>query len=586
MRTTYLDIVNLETYTAAVAGRAGVRVVWDDPTGIPRTDGKTIWIPKLTSTATADDLARVRYLIKHETSHIEHTPFKFYEEVNPQGLLQFIANVLEDHRIDHKNDEMYIGDRIISEEYTEIFAREVIANMAGPDKELSEQQRLIGPLLVWDGNIRKHPVNWSVISDSILKQLTNSVDIDRVNALNAGNYGQRMIAMREAEEHNPAELMQLAEDILREVYKQDPEKYKQKPKKAGEKGEGKPKKGKSEESEDQDGKAPAPDGDDDEIITVDKLEKASHLSPRNKGIHLEHTVPTAGARPYLIPTKDEYHVIRWPITDGYGVIGQRGRDGRLHDELIDSCIKDYAKPLANKLRIKLQVQAQGRWEYGRKSGHMNSGSLHRLVTSKGTANESRVFKKHMVSDTLDTAVCVLTDCSGSMSGNKYNMAVATSLTVNEALSPLHIHHQLLGFTNNHSLAEANENPVIFVFKDWNARVAPSELRDRMRQAESALADNSDGDAIAWAAASLRQQKEHRKILIVLSDGSPSGRHFAGDISRYTKDVVQAIEKRKDIEIYGVGIMDKNVSMYYTKHSVINKAEDLPSAILDILDKSI
>jgi len=72
-----------------------------------------------------------------------------------------------------------------------------------------------------------------------------------------------------------------------------------------------------------------------------------------------------------------------------------------------------------------------------------------------------------------------------------------------------------------------------------------------------------GDAIAYASARLLQRKEHRKVLLVLSDGSPCGRDHKGDIRTYTKNVIRDAELR-GVDVYGVGIMDMNVRKFYKK----------------------
>jgi cobalamin biosynthesis protein CobT len=152
-----------------------------------------------------------------------------------------------------------------------------------------------------------------------------------------------------------------------------------------------------------------------------------------------------------------------------------------------------------------------------------------------------------------------------------------------ALKPLHITYNVLGFTND---CDRNEEPIVWVFNDWHENVNQSELVNRFATASGALWNNSDGDAVAWAHNYVAQRKEKRKILIVLSDGSPAGRDWAGDISSYTKQVTTSIEEKSPVELYGIGIMDTNVKKYYKKNVVINDTSSLAPAILSILDKAI
>ena len=59
----YLDVAQFESYVTACAKNTGVKVMWDKPTSTPRTDGTNMWIPSITSTTSAEWLARIRYFV-------------------------------------------------------------------------------------------------------------------------------------------------------------------------------------------------------------------------------------------------------------------------------------------------------------------------------------------------------------------------------------------------------------------------------------------------------------------------------------------------------------------------------------------
>lgn len=581
-----LDINNFETYVAACASRVNVVVSWDEPGSIPRTNGKQMFLPRITSSYTAEDMTRLRYYVKHETEHIAHTDFNFHNEHPKKGLLQFITNILEDNRIDHINDAMYEGDRRLSNEYMTLFAKDIQEKKG----EVREQD-VTGPLYAWDAMHRDTPAAL-LCAEEFVKGLSSDSSA-KLDKLLLGNYGKRLKALRESPTGGTTDLLSLAEDILKDIYGEDPKKYEKKPEESEGKGKDK-KKNKEDGDEEEEGEGEGTgdessegdgDGEDDDegIITVKEMSKggADHLSSTKRGIHWEHSPDTSSS--YVIPSAKDYIVTGFPLdsSKGFRAPYYSGMDR----STVNSNIDNIAKPLSNKLRHRLQVRAQGRYENGKKKGSLHGGSLHRLITSKNTDNETRVFRKHIVSDTLDTAVSLLVDCSGSMSGSKFNLAATAGAALSMALKPLHIAHAMHGFTNAMA-SRYNEAPVIFKFSPWGDNVSREELVERFYQAGANLGDNSDGDAIAWVAWDLMQRKEHRKILIVLSDGSPSGRWWAGDITGYTKKVVRDIEASKHIEIYGIGIMDTNVRMYYKNHTVINRADELPSAVLSIIDKSV
>ena len=569
--TTFLDTIHFDAYVNACAARCGVRVQWDEAGSVPRTDGKTLWLPHITSKDTPDYLTNLRYFVKHETSHVVYTDFQWWQEQGCKGLLHYICNLLEDNRIDFLNDSEFAGDVRLSNEFAGIYLKKLSA-MTG---EANEQQIMLAPLFAWESEHRAWVGDWHAVGKHS-RDMLDIVGEARYRKLIAGNYGERLVALRTSATGGTDDLLSLARDILTDIYGEDAEKYQQKGEESGGKGKGKGKPG--EETGEGDGTAGS--DDTDRIIKVDKLAKelgADHFAPSRTGIHWEHET---GRGSYSVPSSKDYKVFRWPLK---GKVPGSGSSGYFNKGTVNSIIDNNAKPLSNKLRIKLQVRSKGRYEYGTKSGKLHTGSLHRLVSARGTEAESRVFRRHVTSDTLDTAVSLLVDCSGSMSGDKFETACASAAAMALALKPLHITYNVLGFTND---CDRNEEPIVWVFNDWQENVNQSELVNRFATASGALWNNSDGDAIAWAHNYVAPRKEKRKILIVLSDGSPAGRHWAGDISSYTKQVTTSIEEKSPVELYGIGIMDTNVKKYYKKNVVINDTSSLAPAILSILDKAL
>lgn len=563
--TTLLDTIHFEAYVSACASRAKVRVEWDKPGSVPRTNGKTMYLPAITSKADKDYLSRLRVYVKHETSHITYTNFDYWQAVKPKGFLMFVINLLEDNRIDYLNDAEYAGDRALSDFYYAEFAEK----FSVPEGEEGDEKRNLAPLFAWDARHRPLIASSVLAHNSVFNTL-DATGLLRYNKLCAGTYGDELDALRTSKDGDTHDLLALARRILNEVYETDSKQYEDG---ASEDGKGKGE-GEQEEGDGEDAAAGP-----DTIISVEeymKKEGGEHIVSRT-GIHVKADHSTDKGS-YQIPSINEYVVYSWPKNPPSSSWGM----GCLDKEEVEQVINNGARQLSNSLRMKLQVRSKGRYEYGTKSGRLHAGSLHRLVSARGTEAESRVFRKHVTSDTLDTAVSLLVDCSGSMSGRKFDLACAAAVSVATALRPLHIPYNILGFTN----AFGKDEPVIHVFSEWGAAVADDALIKRFSAASGMLLENTDGDGIAWAYNHLMPRKEKRKVLLVLSDGAPAGRGWAGNCATYTKQVISDIEKNKKAEIYGIGICDHNVQRYYTKHSVINTAAELPSALLSILDKAL
>jgi hypothetical protein len=562
----YLDVVNFETYVAGCSKNSGVTVLWDDADSIPRTDGKTMWLPLITSASSAEWLTRMRYFVKHETSHIVYSDFSILNKYRPVGLLALINNVLEDHRVDCINDSLYSGDTITSNKFWVLYTGDIVTRTVSKDKELVKQQALTLPIFVWDATLRTWIGNARETRDT-LAVLLDDDGFTRLNKLEA--FTEELLTLRQDVSADVGEkVMDLAKRILAALYDEDPEKYVEKEDAAGSKGKAK---GKGEKKSDGDS-----DGED-RLLTCKKLMEAigHDHKPSRTGIHLVMDEPTYGA--YTIPRPSDYVVVRFPAL--HPKVGRKG-SAYFKPSVVNNYITSNATQLANKLRMKLQTRSRDRYEYGLKRGKLHTGSLHKLVTGEGEQS-TRVFRKRIVSDTLDTVVTLLVDCSGSMGGNKFEMACAGAGAMAAALTPLNIKFSIYGFTNT----DAVDDPIIWVFNDFGERVNQRDLVDRFKIASGSLWENTDGDALAYVAHQLSQRKEQRKVLLVLSDGSPAGRRRHGDISAYTKRVIADIEK-SGIDIHGIGICDGNVADYYTNYEVVNKLDELAPAILSTLDRSI
>jgi cobalamin biosynthesis protein CobT len=561
----YLDVIQFETYVAACARNSGTTVVWDKPDSTPRTTGKMMWLPKLTMKTTDEWLTRMRYFVKHETSHVVHSDFDFLNKKRPTGLLALINNLIEDHRIDYINDQEYAGDVDISNNFWKMYADDVSKRTKSADAELAEQQLTTLPLFVWDALCR----DWIESSNEMVAQLTPMLDEEGHTRLDKlVKYTPELLSIRAT--GGAAEVYDLSVRILEDLFDAEASDYTDKPEAEAEGGSGS---GKGK------GKGTVGGDDVDRLITVDKLVSSMghEHKPSRTGIHLKPT--KLGAGDYSIPNPRDYVIVEFPKLHPEITSNSTPTSGYLDVRRTEEYITNNAKPMANQLRLKLQTRSRDRYEYGLKRGKIHNGSLHRVLHGDVPSAE-RLFRQRKVNDTLDTAVCLLVDCSGSMSGSKFDMACAGAGAVGEALKPLNVAYTTLGFTNTLE----KEEPIVWVFSDFGERVAQQDLVKRFERASGCLWQNSDGDGIAYATHKLQQRKEPRKVLIVLSDGSPSGRDWAGDVEAYTKRTVEYAEKA-GIDVYGIGIKDTNVTRFYKKNVVVNDISNLSKTILDVLDRS-
>jgi cobaltochelatase CobT len=108
---------------------------------------------------------------------------------------------------------------------------------------------------------------------------------------------------------------------------------------------------------------------------------------------------------------------------------------------------------------------------------------------------------------------------------------------------------------------------------------------------SCLARASTGEAVDWACARLGAREESRKILFVVSDGSPmdAATALANDahyLDRHLRDVVRRHEQQGAVEIVGVGV-GLDLSPFYARSHVLDLGgaigRSMFGEVLDLLD---
>jgi cobaltochelatase CobT len=97
-----------------------------------------------------------------------------------------------------------------------------------------------------------------------------------------------------------------------------------------------------------------------------------------------------------------------------------------------------------------------------------------------------------------------------------------------------------------------------------------------------LKENIDGEALAWAHGRLLARPERRRILVVISDGTPMDEAtFAANgvdyLDGHLAAVVEYIERRSPVKLAAVGIAH-DVSQFYRNATRISRVDDLGPAL--------
>ncbi|AGC36087.1 putative cobalamin biosynthesis protein [Rhizobium phage RHEph10] len=242
---------------------------------------------------------------------------------------------------------------------------------------------------------------------------------------------------------------------------------------------------------------------------------------------------------------------------------------------------------------------------GQRSGRLNSAGLHRL-----TAGDARVFSRREEIRAKDTAVALLSDCSGSMKGRPMATALSAAYALASVLERCNIPSECMGFTTAQSygsgsvmsedrvrqfsadlMNETQKSGVRFsrtvpiympIFKDFNERIN-ADVKKRFayqRKNQPFMGANVDGESLEYAAMRLARRKEKRKVIIVLSDGFPAG---ARNDDEHLKYMVERLTGM-GYDLVGIGIESDAVERFYDNHIVLQSVDELPRAVMGELKK--
>jgi cobaltochelatase CobT len=237
------------------------------------------------------------------------------------------------------------------------------------------------------------------------------------------------------------------------------------------------------------------------------------------------------------------------------------------------------------------------WEGGRDSGFVDGRRLAQLVA---TPNERNIFRDRAHTPRTDTMVSFLVDCSGSMKAFSEPVAVLVDVYA-RALELARVGCEVLGFTT----ASWNGGRVR---RDW-IRSGRSRNPGRLnevrhlviksadtpyRYARTAIAgllkldlyrEGIDGEAVEWASSRLQAHDVARRILVVISDGSPMDSATAlanasNYLDQHLRDVL-AVTSEVDICAVGVGL---DLSIYYDRCTALDLSRGTTRRVLtDVLE---
>ncbi len=271
---------------------------------------------------------------------------------------------------------------------------------------------------------------------------------------------------------------------------------------------------------------------------------------------------------------------------------------REHRERLDHLIERQGLSvarLARELNAVLATPVRDGWLHGQEEGHIDGRHLSQLITSP---SERRLFRIEQHAPVCDSAVSFLIDCSGSMREHIEPVAILVDVMA-RALDQIGVITEVLGFTTNawnggraqKAWRRAGRPPhpgrlnevAHLVFKDsdtpWRrARPAMGALLK-----SDLFREGVDGEAVSWAAQRLVQRHDGRRLLLVVSDGSPTdgATALANDahyLDHHLCQVVAGLQAQGEVEVYGIGV-GLDLSPYYRHNRALDLSHSVTQAVL-------
>ena len=305
-----------------------------------------------------------------------------------------------------------------------------------------------------------------------------------------------------------------------------------------------------------------------------------------------HDIPDFNYR--IFTTKHDETIAATELCDADELARLRGF---LDQQLIP--LQSAVTRLANRLQRRLMAQQNRAWDFDQDEGTLDAARLARVVANPTL---SLSYKIERDTDFRDTVVTLLIDNSGSMRGRPISIAAISADILARTLERVGVKTEILGFTTRTwKGGQAREewlaagrpvNPgrlndvrhIVYKPADEPYRRARNSLGLMMR--EGLLKENIDGEALVWAHSRIIGRPEDRRILMVISDGSPVDDstlsvNSGGYLDQHLRQVIAWIENKSPVELVAIGI-GHDVTRWYSKAVTIMDAEQLGGAIIDQL----
>jgi len=552
-------IRSLPVVAMAMGDKMGVKVRIQGSQAM--TDGNTIYLPVLPE---GDESAWIlaRGYLDHEAGHVRHTDFSVREDT---PIHKALANILEDIRIEQAMGWTYPGCAVNLRNLADHLAHEGAFTPSANKPE----QLFLGWILT---ECRSRVLKQSAlvpIAQKARKSLVNRLGVVLVNQTEALLKRVEGLSTTRQAHDLAKEIL----DLLRQAQHQPPQKAAgQTDKKQSEK---KPTPSPESKSDNQGDEPPGEHGSEDLPSGSDKND----------------IVNDSGSSPAV--SKEVLKRILGKDPGTFGDLGQMtaealqaASDQAVRENGVESMtgiypgeqlakevtcgnppdlhqVRHETVALRSKLARLVQASKLKRSCAGRLGRLVDHRTLHRLP-----AGDPRVFRRKEEKRAINTAVIVLLDRSGSMSGPRMELARKTVLALADVLCTIP------GISVSTGAFPGKEGAVVSMTPF--GRTA-SQTKDNY--AMTANGGTPLAQALGWARVQMAVRQEQRKILLVATDGQPSN-----------PGLVRALLERlkaEGVELMGLGILDQGTTRhFFARHRTVQSLGELPAAVFELFQEAL
>ncbi len=597
MRIQTKHIINSLPLVADVLGRKyGIKVeIGGD---IAATNGRTVYIPSLPLDSGPDVLNMARGFIDHESGHLRHTDFDALVTANLAPIEKLLCNLLEDYRIEKKMAAIFPG------------CKENLEWLCKHLHDLAEKPDLTGnpalQILDW---INLHISSWDVPDfhmereqasqmldwcfPGLRQQLepvlnTAAACADTQGCIDAARELMRLIADYKPPEPEQGQDQQQKSDKAESEDSHGADISDQSP-------------ALSENENDGADVSPTEDATELELSSEDagttgKKEEDASLTDTTAKNDVEESQQTApaydassagqkmsGRERVVSALQSLQNLLSDPspaLPSDLGsqlqeVLGKQCQKGGerlsvavavpVHNQPLQRDELAAARQATTALRTRLQALLQSTVlarSRSARTGHVDPKNLAKLAV-----NDPRVFLQKGKRQGVNTAVHILLDSSGSMSGVPIDLACKACFAVASALDAIY-----------------GVGVAVTTFPGWKDGTVSPLLKHKERLHDkfsvSAHGGTPLAEAVWWVMRAMHSLAEERKIILLITDGEPD--------SAYLAQNAIAVAGNRGFEVLGIGINTPSIQNLLPRHGcrVICSLPELAPAMFGMLQATL